>query len=105
MSVGLKKSLRTVSIIDNEFYTVIDHPFATWTTKKGQDSEFQKCVNAAMAYVIGQIRGRMYYGPMFLTDEGMNIDGTTTLQPPSIYHHQKPGSVYYNPYSLPGKLF
>ena len=42
VSVAFKDSLRTVSITDNEFHTVIDHRFAIRARKKGRESQFKK---------------------------------------------------------------
>ena len=73
VSAAFKDLLRTVPISNNEYHTVIDHPFATGQNKRGRISKFQNCVNEAVAHVISQIKGRKYYDPMFLTDEAMNI--------------------------------
>ena len=71
---AIKDSLRTVSLSDNEFHSVIDSPFSNRTKPRGKVPALQQCVNIAVANVISQIKGRKYYDPMFLTDAVMNID-------------------------------
>ena len=72
--IAFKNSLRTVSLLDNEFHSVIDHPFTKKTGTRGQLGDFQECVNKAVANVISHIKGRKLYDPMFLTNDVIHID-------------------------------
>jgi len=74
VTTAFKNALRTVPLSDKEFHSEIDHPFTKKMSSRGRPGDFQKCVNAAVANVISQIKGRKFYDPMFLTDNAMNIE-------------------------------
>ena len=72
--VAFKDALRTVSLSDKEFHTVVDNSFSVKAKTRGRPSAFQTCVNVAVANVISRIRGSKFYDPMFLTDSAMHLD-------------------------------